>query len=296
MLIFLDRFFRAFNRFSYFIHRRTFGERIDTTPLLSSDCYALSCDISFNRNDDRDEMKVRIQQIGEHHSIFVSGSLVDFVSGELKKHNLNVRKFVIGDDDLTQDGKSLLALTRYTREIFSVNLIHPSKNVNALPLGLESPSYRSAGRVKDFSTVPLTSSQKRPLSFLVAWNTETNLASRSMAREHFSNATGALVFNRRIAPQTFHRLLRLSLFTPCPAGNGLDTHRIWEAMYLGSIPLVLEAEYFPALDGWPVILVKTWEDMTQMSRSQLEVIYDKNVWPHCKVMEKNLSILEMIAR
>jgi hypothetical protein len=48
-----------------------------------------------------------------------------------------------------------------------------------------------------------------------------------------------------------------SRFTVCPLGNGPDTHRLWEALYLGSVPL---AEFIPAIDSFSTfqyILLKT---------------------------------------
>jgi hypothetical protein len=34
-------------------------------------------------------------------------------------------------------------------------------------------------------------------------------------------------------------------FVLCPAGNGLDCHREWEALYLGALPIILPKKAFP---------------------------------------------------
>lgn len=57
-------------------------------------------------------------------------------------------------------------------------------------------------------------------------------------------------------------------FTAAPRGAGQQTHRCWEALLAGSIPLI---DYDPRLDklfdGLPVVLVTDW---SQVTRSFLE--------------------------
>lgn len=52
-------------------------------------------------------------------------------------------------------------------------------------------------------------------------------------------------------------------FVLCPAGNGLDCHRTWEAMALSCIPIMLRYPNFSELyDGLPVLLVDDWADVS----------------------------------
>ena len=49
-------------------------------------------------------------------------------------------------------------------------------------------------------------------------------------------------------------------FILCPEGNGIDTHRFWETLCLGRIPVVLHNpvnDYFSSL---PVVVLDKWED------------------------------------
>jgi len=53
-----------------------------------------------------------------------------------------------------------------------------------------------------------------------------------------------------------------------PRGNGWDTHRLWEALYLGCVPIVesgpLDALY-NQLGGGAVLIVKDWAKVTEAS-------------------------------
>lgn len=54
-----------------------------------------------------------------------------------------------------------------------------------------------------------------------------------------------------------------SKFTLCPPGNGLDCHRMWEAMWLGSIPVMISTTLDPLFEDLPVIIVKNWSQVSQ---------------------------------
>lgn len=49
----------------------------------------------------------------------------------------------------------------------------------------------------------------------------------------------------------------------CPRGNGLDTHRLWECLYLDVIPIVIKNDY-PNTDNLPIIVLNDWEDIDKI--------------------------------
>ena len=51
-------------------------------------------------------------------------------------------------------------------------------------------------------------------------------------------------------------------WTLCPRGAGEDTHRLWEALYLGSIPVVLKSSISALYDGLPVIQLNNWDELS----------------------------------
>ena len=62
-------------------------------------------------------------------------------------------------------------------------------------------------------------------------------------------------------------------FCVCPEGNGIDTHRFWEALYLGCIPIVLDTptiRMFQKHTMIPLVILKSWSDLVV---SKLEYSY-----------------------
>jgi hypothetical protein len=48
-------------------------------------------------------------------------------------------------------------------------------------------------------------------------------------------------------------------YVMCPMGNGIDTHRFWEAQVCGCIPIVrCPKEFLPTYDGVPYISIPGW--------------------------------------
>jgi len=52
-------------------------------------------------------------------------------------------------------------------------------------------------------------------------------------------------------------------FVLCPPGNGEDTHRMWEALYCGAIPVVRESPAVREFKDLPVLFVRGFEEMTE---------------------------------
>jgi hypothetical protein len=58
-------------------------------------------------------------------------------------------------------------------------------------------------------------------------------------------------------------------FCACPRGNGIDTHRFWECLYLGVVPIVERSAHTErwAREGVPMVLLDDW---SELSRERLE--------------------------
>ena len=51
-------------------------------------------------------------------------------------------------------------------------------------------------------------------------------------------------------------------FVLSPRGNGLDAHRTWEALLVGTIPIVRSSALNPLYERLPVLIVRDWSDVT----------------------------------
>jgi hypothetical protein len=54
-------------------------------------------------------------------------------------------------------------------------------------------------------------------------------------------------------------------FVVSARGNGLDSHRTWELLYLGCIVITKSSSLDPLFSGLPVVIVKDWNEVRQKS-------------------------------
>lgn len=60
----------------------------------------------------------------------------------------------------------------------------------------------------------------------------------------------------------FFREIKAHSFTLCPRGNGIDTHRLWETLYMGSIPIVRHDVAINEFNDLPICFVNNWHEVT----------------------------------
>lgn len=62
--------------------------------------------------------------------------------------------------------------------------------------------------------------------------------------------------------EKYLRSLRNHTFSLCPRGNGLDTHRLWESLYMGAIPVVRRHFGLSEFSDLPICWIDDWSQVT----------------------------------
>lgn len=73
---------------------------------------------------------------------------------------------------------------------------------------------------------------------------------------------GAVPYDQYIAGMAEHQ------FCLCPRGNGIDTHRFWEAQYVDCIPILLKQDWTQAYSNLPVLFLDTWSDLKSINLAE----------------------------
>ncbi len=151
---------------------------------------------------------------------------------------------------------------------FSVNTQTP--RVHGLPLGITNntqesglhPIYGNVDMMVDIASVP------RSVQNLVYMNVSvgTYPAEREGLWTMMKDkpwVTCETPENTMEGRRRFLQNARNHSFVLCPRGNGIDTHRLWETLYMGSIPIVRNDI---AHSGWtdlPILFVDSWDEVTE---------------------------------
>lgn len=72
-------------------------------------------------------------------------------------------------------------------------------------------------------------------------------------------------------------------FVISPEGAGMDCHRTWEAIALGSIPILKKNPVTPVLEGLPAIIVDDWKEVTPAFLSQQAAVFQNMKFDYSKI-------------
>lgn len=196
-------------------------------------------------------------------SVFVDGDMIPFFLKEvLPKFPANAGLVIINTNDdagFPQSLSSSLDDPRIKRW-FTVNKAFEHPKLTALPLGIARPfwPHGSQRAIDRAARLPVEPGGLVYMNFA----SETNKAKRGEALSKLSAKPfifngGRKPFELYLAEQKGYR------FSVCPPGNGLDSHRVWECLYTGVIPIVLDSPLYRDFPGLPLCLVKDWDELSE---------------------------------
>jgi hypothetical protein len=136
------------------------------------------------------------------------------------------------------------------------SFISDQKLIRTLPIGVENRRHSMNGKPKFLrSTIPFSEKEN---AVLIGPFGNTHASRDALSR--FRTSKNISVHTKRLNPKEFAMLAASFKFVACPRGNGVDTHRVWETLYRGSIPIVIDDEWSRSLDylGLPILRVSDW--------------------------------------
>ena len=137
---------------------------------------------------------------------------------------------------------------------------YPHPKMHPIPIGIANAHWQHG----DFHKIAKVQKKQLSKSHLVYLNilTQTFFEERKKVTELFSKSPYCYAQEKRPYNQ-FLQDVASSIFTLSPRGNGLDTHRLWEALYLGSIPIVKTSSLDSLYNQLPVLIISDWEEISE---------------------------------
>ena len=161
----------------------------------------------------------------------------------------------------------------YVTDVSAVNCV--TKLAKQLPLGLRDHQYASHHVLRAvMNDLPVP----RDILCLVNFLVSTNPSKRQPVYDQFKNNPHCLVqheyifYNHRKSLDfgdeetqrlrlEFYRTLKRCKYALCPEGTGIDTHRVYECISLGVIPIVKSSPLDPLYSTMPIKIVHEWAEV-----------------------------------
>jgi hypothetical protein len=180
-----------------------------------------------------------------------------------------------GDENITEE--YLPFITTTIKHWFAQNCLITHPNITPIPIGLENKWYYLHGIPRYYRKLR-NKSVGKVAKILHKFSVSTNPAKREAALEVLEAHPLADTYVDWRESWSYLNTVNTYAYVASPEGNGHDCHRTWEAMYLGTIPILersVMSEYFYSL-GLPIVLIEDWKTLSDWDEGKLSSLCSSN--------------------
>lgn len=226
-------------------------------PYISGDTFRSHADFVY----DEISRSLNPKNVGPNAILFTNGDFLDEFFREVHPHIESNYILIVHNTDRSIPGIHRERLDDpHLLAMFAQNIDCSHPKLHPLPIGVENRQWNAQNK----ETLERVKARKLPKTQLLYCNfaRATYPEERDLVDSLFGDKPYTLKQNRK--PYLFFvQDLARSKFVLAPRGNGLDTHRLWETLYVGSYPIVKSSPLDPLYTNLPVIVVDRWEDLDE---------------------------------
>ncbi len=223
-----------------------------------------------------DELQeVNVKNVMKNDIVFVRG---DFLYIYFKKIHPKINNSYIlishnADNNITRDFEKYI--DKKIIHWFAQNLMFKYEKCTPLPIGLQLRMYDNKNTVVE-SIKKYKNDEQKENTIFYAFSAETN-SNRLIALNSLSNHKYSTKPNEKLSINEYYKEVSKNMFNASPEGNGVDCHRTWETLNLGSVPVLeksINSEYWKSI-GLPVLIIDSWKDLKLFDNIQLDNKYNE---------------------
>lgn len=245
------------------------SELVNNNQVISSDSYLATCQNVSN--------VVYTKRDFLFHGGFWRGTSVTSAIEILRK--LGVKDLVVGHSDIATTKTDLLRarLLCGLRTISGVNVHSAGYKLETFPIGVTS--YESNSPIHEILSNNnhfIKANERAELCWnysyevYASFTQGNNRSVREPLLSLLQNLPAEVKLKVKVDKPDFSdsgrirflSRLRSAPMTLCPEGNGMDTHRLWETLYMGGTPVVKSNPKLNHLyRQFPIIILKSWNQL-----------------------------------
>lgn len=249
--------------------------KYSSDPRPSSYPYITGDGIRNNANHIYDNLKTfDPKDVKDNDVIFVGDSSINQFLADLHPKIIVPYILVTHNGDAVVNDEMVARAGNKVLKWYGINVVTSSPKVIPLPLGIENKHYYVLGIPSIFDAViknPPTKKNRIFYGFTVSTNKEERAPALAALMKHPLAET----ITRWLNFKQYLPLLATYKFVASPPGSCVEGHRTWDALYIGSVPIVkssITTEYFKKI-GAPIHVVKNWEELDALDEVKLEELF-----------------------
>jgi hypothetical protein len=203
---------------------------------LSQNLFAQTSDYAIRS----DRHLLDIKSIRKARVLFIKSEFLETSLEVLGKKN-DAKVILVGDSDIDWM-KPIENLPIGLRRIYLQNYLHPNdERHRVLPIGIEGRNWGRNGLPHLYGDFYRQRKKQDRVLIGPYGLTHSERSELLSLKEDF--APEIQLCTNRIPSLRYAFLASSFRFLACPRGNGQDTHRFWEVLYRGSIPIVRKSQW-----------------------------------------------------
>jgi len=256
--------------------RRVLVHRQNSSPFLSGDLFADRADVQMYPPRFRGLQPSR-RKIAEARVIFCPSDRIEQFLDEYSG-SIFAKVLILGNGDRDFENFET-PLPSSIKGVFVQNLSFQNEKFRILPIGIENLRLAMNGFPALF-TDSLAKQQKKE-QVLIGPYSPTHPERNFYQDLSVQSGPGFQILRGRLEPAEYAEISSHFKYVAAPRGNGLDTHRFWETLYRGSIPVVSHSSWSTELRsmGIPLLEVDEWsfESLKKIPDSTIELVDPKSI-------------------
>lgn len=225
-------------------------------PYLSSDAFVDLCEVSYPYHEEELTAEF-VSKLINAKKVFCPSHLSSKML-ENYGHLMNAELLIFSNSDHEFHDQLKNLPTNVKLILLENSYISDDKLIFTLPIGIENLRVGMNGMKGLFKT---NRASQKLRQLLVGPFSPTHPIRRGVVLNFLSITGPWAVINHRMNPKRYAAVAKRYGAIACVRGNSVESHRLWETLYRGSIPLVLRDKWAESLKtlNLPLQLVESWD-------------------------------------
>ena len=191
----------------------------------------------ISKNPNFTGLKLKNLKIKNGDIVFCNSSYLNLFFKYLRRlKRITSITLITSQSDFSITKKVFLNKPASITKWYAVNVDFEDANLIPIPLGIANNYSPKNIRVNDLLKYKFENVDKEDKLY-INLRKSTNYKERENIENLFKDKDWVVIKEPNLSIDDYIKDLNRYKFIFCPWGNGFDTHRIWEALYCGSIPI-----------------------------------------------------------
>lgn len=144
---------------------------------------------------------------------------------------------------------------------FSTNVCYNHEDLVPIPIGINNSYYKMHPNSSDIARVNHKTGNEKINKVYANFNINTKQFHRFHTFKIALNSDSFVTQEAKLRKEDYLDELSKYKYVLCPWGNGYDTHRFWESIYLGSVPIIKYNKFYKHITNIPSVVVNSFKNL-----------------------------------